>query len=72
MILKNIIFNTLVKIDMIQAKVEKLGHEVHQQNAIYWMPKIAIKNNSDRPHDKIQISSLFKPRKKLKVLTYNY
>ena len=45
-------FNTPVKINLIQAKIkEVIGHEVHQQNSIYWMLKIATKNNFDRPEN---------------------
>ena len=44
-------FKARVKIILIQAKIKKnfMGQEVHQQNSIYWMPKIAIKNNVDQP-----------------------
>ena len=45
-------FNTPVKINLIQAKIKKvIGHEVHQQNSIYCMLKIATKNNFDQPEN---------------------
>ena len=35
-----------VKFNLIKAKTVKvIGHEVHQQNSIYWMLEIATKNN---------------------------
>ena len=51
-IMNRMSFNTTVKINLIQAKIKKvIGHEVHQQNSIYWMLKIATKNNFDRPEN---------------------
>ena len=47
---------TLVKIDLIQAKIKKVkGHQVHRQNSKYWMPKIVIKNNFYRPENIISL-----------------
>ena len=53
-------FDTPVKINLIQAKIKKvIGHEVHQQNSIYWMPKIEVKDNFDRPKVKVSLVSKY-------------
>ena len=40
--------NEPVKISTIQAKTKILGHEVHLQSDIYWLPKIEVNNMIDQ------------------------
>ena len=34
---------------VLRKKKKVIGHDVHQKNSIYWIPKIDVKNNFDWP-----------------------